>query len=118
VSPRFDFASKILVATVEEGKVVDRENYSLLNLNPIRRSSLLCELGINVLICGGIHNFSQRLIIGNGIDVIPMVQGEVEEVLKHFIKGELKSSITPMVQERRKRSHRGKRGGYSGTKKD
>ena len=118
VSPRFDFASKMLVATVERGKIVDREIYSLINLNPIRRSSLLCELGVNVLICGGINNFSQRLIIGNGIDVIPMVQGEVEEVLNLFINGDLNSSIMPILQGRRKRCHRGKKGKYRGVRKD
>ena len=110
VSPRFDFASKMLVATVERGKIVDREIYSLINLNPIRRSSLLCELGVNVLICGGINNFSQRLIIGNGIDVIPMVQGEVEEVLNLFINGDLNSAIIPIVPGRKYGHYRGRRG--------
>ena len=110
VSPRFDLASKLLVATIDKGKVVEREIYALHDLNPIRRSSLLCELGVNVLICGGIHNFSQRLILGNGIDVIPMVQGEVEEVLTLFINGDLNSSIMPIVKGKRNRSHGGRRG--------
>ena len=110
VSPRFDFASKMLVATVEREKIVDREIYSLINLNPIRRSSLLCELGVNVLICGGINSFSQRLIIGNGIDVIPMVQGEVEEVLNLFINDNLNAAIIPIVPGRRYGNYRGKRG--------
>ena len=118
VSPRFDFASKMLVATVEGTKVVDRENYSLINLNPIRRSSLLYELGVNVLICGGINNFSQRLITGNGIDVIPMVQGEVEEVLNLFINGKLHASIMPIIPGRRNMRHSGKRGKFRGKRKD
>ena len=117
VSPRFDFASKMLVATVDKGKAVEREIYSLNNLNLIRRSSLLCELGINVLICGGIHNFSQRLIIGNVIDVISMVQGEVEEVLNLFINGKLHTSIMSIVQGRRNTCHRGKRGRCRGKKR-
>ena len=114
VSPCFDFASKMLVATVERGKVVDRENYSLINLSPIRRSSLLCELGVNVLICGGINNFSVRLIMGNGIEIIPMVQGEVEEVLNLFINGDLNSSIMPVMQGRRTIRHRGRKGRLDG----
>ena len=110
VSPRFDFASKMLVATVNKGQAVEREIYSLNNLNPIRRSSLLCELGINVLICGGIHNFSQRLIIGNGINVIPMVQGEVDEVLDLFIKGNLSSSAASTIPGKRFRRNSRRRG--------
>ena len=41
VSPRFDFAPKVLIAKVENGKVVDREHHSLINLNTIRRGTLL-----------------------------------------------------------------------------
>jgi predicted Fe-Mo cluster-binding NifX family protein len=96
VSPRFDFASKILIAAVAERKVIERQEFSLIHLNPIRRNSLLCELGVNVLICGGISTFAQRLAVANGIDVIPMVQGEIEEVLNLFMGGDLGSAIIPV----------------------
>ena len=109
VSPRFDFASKVLVATVDRGDVIDRETYSLINLNPIRRSSLLSDLGVSILICGGISSFSQRLINANAIEVIPMVQGEIEEVLDLFIKDNLTSAIIPVVQGKRPKNHHGKR---------
>ena len=110
VSPRFDFASKILVATVDGRQIVDRETYSLINLNPIRRSSMLSDLGVNIIICGGISSFSQRLISANAIEVIPMVQGEVEEVLDLFIKGNLTSAIIPVVQGQKVKNHHRKRG--------
>jgi predicted Fe-Mo cluster-binding NifX family protein len=112
VSPRFDFASKVLVATVHARQVVDRETYSLNNLNPIRRSSLLSDLGVNILICGGISSFSQRLINANAIEIIPMVQGEIEEVLDLFIKGNLTSAIIPVEQKKRSKDHQNKRGKY------
>jgi predicted Fe-Mo cluster-binding NifX family protein len=101
VSPRFDCASKILVATLDSGQVVDKETYSLVNLNPIRRSSLLSDLGVNIILCGGISSFSQRLINANAIEIIPMVQGEIEEVIDLFIKGNLRSAIIPVVQGKR-----------------
>ena len=110
VSPRFDFASKILVATVDGRQVVDRETYSLINLNPIRRSSLLSDLGVNTIICGGISSFSQRLISANAIEVIPMVQGEAEEVLDLFIKGNLTSAMIPVEQGKKIKNHHRKRG--------
>ncbi len=87
VSPRFEFAPKVLVVTVDDGKVVDREEYSLNDLDPMRKSALLKEQGVNVLICGGINGFFVRLLMGNGIEVICMVSGEAEEVLNHFIDG-------------------------------
>lgn len=109
VSPRFDFASKVLVATVDRGKVFDRETYSLINLNPIRRTSLLSDLGVNTIICGGISSFSQRLINANAIEVISMVQGEIEEVLELFINGNLTTAIIPVGQGKRPKHHQGKR---------
>lgn len=108
VSPRFDCASKILVAKVDGRQVVDRETYSLINLNPIRRSSLLSDLGVNVIICGGISIFSQRLINANAIKIIPMVQGEIEEVLDLFIKGNLNSAIIPVEKGGKSKDHHGK----------
>ena len=97
VSPRFDFASRMLIATIDNREVVERIEHSLTNLNPIRRSALLSELGVKVLICGGINDFSVRLLMGNGIEVIPMVAGEVEDVLNLFINDNLNSAIIPMV---------------------
>lgn len=101
VSPRFDFASKILIATIDNGKVGDKKEYSLINLNPIRRSILLNELGVNVLICGGVSCFSKRLLMSKGIGVIPMVQGEIEEVLTLFINDKVNSAIVPIIQGKR-----------------
>jgi predicted Fe-Mo cluster-binding NifX family protein len=95
VSPRFDFAPKVLIAKVENGKVVEREHYSLNNLNTIRRGTLLREQGVNVLICGGISNFSIRLLLENGIQVVPMIAGELEEVLNQFIDGHLDTPPMP-----------------------
>ena len=86
VSPRFDFALKVLVATVEKEEVTGRDTYSLLNLNPIRRNSLLRELGVDVLICGGISDFSIRYLLDLGVEVVAMVSGEAEEVLETLKK--------------------------------
>jgi len=112
VSPSFDFASNVLVATVENGKILDKEKYSLINLNPIRRSALLKDQGVNVLICGGVSNFTGRLLMSNGIEVIPMVSGEAEEVLNHFVKGNLDVKIAPITPAKETGRYRGGRGGY------
>jgi predicted Fe-Mo cluster-binding NifX family protein len=116
VSPRFDFASKILIAVIVDRKVIERQEFSLINLNPIRRNSLLCELGVNVLICGGISTFAQRLAIGNGIDVIPMVQGEIEEVLNLFMRDNISNAIIPISSGKGYR-HYAKRKAGCGRKK-
>lgn len=109
VSPRFDFAAKMLIATIESGTVSERQEYALTNLHPIRRSSLLCELGVTVLICGGISSFCHRLIINNRIRVIPMIQGEIEDVLNHFMNGRLISSRANHIHGKRSQHQRAKR---------
>ena len=109
VSPRFDFAAKILITTIESGKISERQEYALTNLHQIRRSSLLCELRVKVLICGGISSFCHRLIIDNGIRVIPMIQGEIEEVLNRFISGNLISSRAHNMPGKRNRCQFAKR---------
>jgi len=110
VSPRFEFAPKVLVATVDDGRVVDRGEYSLNNFTPMRRNALLKEQGVDVLICGGISEFFVRLLMSNGIEVIPMVSGEAEEVLHLFINGNLDLVTTPIPLVRRFGRHRGRRG--------
>ena len=110
VSPSFDFASNVLVATVGSGKVLEKDKYSLINLNTIRRSALLRQHGVNVLICGGISGFTVRLLMGNGIEVIPMVSGEAEEVLNHFVKGNLDVKTTSVLPVRETGRYRGRGG--------
>ena len=118
VSPRFEFAPKVLVATVDDGRVVDRGEYSLNNFTPMRRNALLKEQGVDVLICGGISEFFVRLLMSNGIEVIPMVSGEAEEVLHLFINGNLDAATTPIPSARRFGRHRGRRRKSKGRSRD
>ena len=95
VAPHFDFATQLLVVTIDDRKVEEEEELSLINLNPIRRINLLDELGVSVLICGGISCFSERLLASHGIDVIHMVQGKITEVIGFFINRKMDSVILP-----------------------
>jgi predicted Fe-Mo cluster-binding NifX family protein len=57
------------------------------------------------MLCGGISGFAQRFIKARGIEVIPLVQGEVEEVLALFINNNLSSAIIPIIPEKILRPH-------------
>lgn len=118
VSPRFDFAAKVLIAKVETGKVVDREYHSLINLNTIRRGTLLREQGVTVVICGGISNFSVRLLSENGIKVIPMIAGELEDVLEQFVIGHLVTSPVSFAQKVEKGRHGLRKGKWRGGRRE
>jgi len=110
VSPHFDFASKILIATIEGGNVVRKELYSLIDLNILRRSTFLQKQGVALVICGGISNFSARLLVGNRIQVFAMVAGDAEQVLNQFVRGTLQSMMTHAFQAQGNFSHTGRRG--------
>jgi predicted Fe-Mo cluster-binding NifX family protein len=105
VSPRFDFAAKLLVVTIADGQITDRQEFSLATLNPIKRTSLLCKLRVQLMLCGGISCFAERFIKAHGIEVVPLVQGEVDEVLTLFVNGNLSSAIIPIIPEQPFRHH-------------
>jgi predicted Fe-Mo cluster-binding NifX family protein len=116
VSPHFDFASKVLIATVEDGKVAHRESYSLIDLNALRRSTFLQKQGVEIVICGGISDFLVRLLLGNGIKVFAMVAGEAEQVLDQFLSGKLNVASIPTLQVPGNNRHLGRRGRCRGRK--
>jgi predicted Fe-Mo cluster-binding NifX family protein len=106
VSPRFDCAPNAILFTVENGKVVDRGEVSFEQLNPWQRLERLRDLNIQALICGGIDGHSEMVLQARQIRVIAWVAGEVEEAMKWFLRGELKSGLCLYPGCRRKRVRR------------
>lgn len=106
VSPLFDVAQKILVVDLSEGKIKSRRSIELKagkTAYPGYRVENLIRLGINKLICGGITNFNLHLLAYNGIEVIPWIAGETEDVLEAFAEGRLnrKEFLMPGCRGRR-----------------
>ena len=95
VSPRFDFAPTLMVATVEDSRIVAKEEISLKNYSLSRRTNLLQELGVSTLICGGVQEFLTRSLGNQNVQVIAPVAGEISEVLQRFLGGTLCSSFKP-----------------------
>jgi predicted Fe-Mo cluster-binding NifX family protein len=86
VSARLDCAETILLVTIEDGVVVSRAS---MNLLPHGKRQILERLGVNVLICGGLTPKCVNMLRGSNIRVIPWVQGDIEEVLAHFMQHDL-----------------------------
>lgn len=89
IAPVFDTARKVSLVEVMSGAVVSRKMVSLPDELPLRRASLLSDLGIHTLICGAISQSLQVLIVSHGIAVIPFVAGDLEEVIQAWLGGEL-----------------------------
>ena len=105
VSPRFDFAPSLLLFTLENGKVVAREEVALVPWNPWQRVEKLKELDVNALICGGIDGYSSRLLAYNRIQVIGWVAGEAEEAMRCYLRGDLRpgAALRPVCRRRYRR---------------
>jgi predicted Fe-Mo cluster-binding NifX family protein len=91
VSPRFDHAPRLLVISLNEKRVVSREEYSLDNLGAWQRLSMLKRLGVELMICGGIDKNSHSWLIENHIQVISLVTGNTSSAVEDFIAGRLKN---------------------------
>jgi predicted Fe-Mo cluster-binding NifX family protein len=92
VSPRFDCAGDFLLASVENGEIVERRRLSSSGWNRQERVKRLSELGVDTLICGGIDRFSARMLIFYRVRIYSWVTGMAEDALRSFLKGELDSS--------------------------
>jgi len=87
VSPVFDVARQLLIVDVESGKEVNRLQSEIADFFPPRKVRRLKELGVEVLICGGISQVLAAMLEGAGIQVISWVSGDVEEVLRAYLSG-------------------------------
>jgi len=101
VSPRFDCAYRFLIVSTEKDRILDKENIVLGSINPIQRVNELANMGVDTLICGAINEFTFRMLTDKGINVIPWVIGNTDEVLDLFLSGGLEPGVTFFPDGRR-----------------
>jgi predicted Fe-Mo cluster-binding NifX family protein len=91
VSPRFDCAQDFLLASVENGEIIERRKLLASDWTCRERVKKLCELGVETLICGGIDRLSAGLLAFYGVMIYSWVTGMAEDALRTFLRGELES---------------------------
>ena len=89
VSPRFDCAQSILVITVDDGRIAERQELSVGDWTQRERVKRLLELGVDTVICGGLDRWSFGALRSAGAIVYCWVAGEVEPSLAALLRGEL-----------------------------
>lgn len=90
IAPVFDTAQQILIIDTLDGyQDQDKKNLQL-DEHPLRKALFLAELGINILVCGAISKQMYSLVAAYGIDIIPFVAGELSDVIKACLSGDLK----------------------------
>jgi len=89
VSPVFDVADHVLLVEIVRGHEENCEQVLITTEDPLKRASLLAELGVEVLICRSVSKILESALISQGIRVIPHICGRVEDVLEEYIEGKL-----------------------------
>lgn len=80
------------VYEVEDNKVVSSEVIDSNGTGHGALAGLLAEQGVNVLICGGIGGGAQTALTEAGIELCAGAQGNTDQAVESYLKGELVSS--------------------------
>ena len=111
VAPVFDWAGTLLIAEEEKGTIVSSAEESIAEMPPQARPRRLSELGVELLICGGISRWMSSTIAAAGIACLSGVAGNAREVLDAHAAGRLNQTAFAMPGWRggRRRRFRGGR---------
>jgi predicted Fe-Mo cluster-binding NifX family protein len=95
VAPCFEYSATIAIFITRGRQIVDQTDFRLQSRDPVDRVRLLRDQGVETLICGGVQDRFEDLVVASGIRVVSWVSGRVEELLKLFLDGRLASSAAP-----------------------
>lgn len=96
LSPVFDSARSLLVVNIKNGRAVGERHELLGPEAPFLRAAKLSEWGIKVLICGAISMEYAHAIDAYGIQIIPFITGEPQQVIEAYVKGTLINEVFRM----------------------
>jgi predicted Fe-Mo cluster-binding NifX family protein len=83
VAPRFDLASEVLVAAVNEGgKIEDKKTLVLPSISAEDLCQLILSEGIDIVICGGIEKELFQYLNWKKVQVFDSVIGPFEKALE------------------------------------
>ena len=89
ISPVFDFSTKALIVEIRDGREINRYEIQLAGLLPLERVQRLKDAQVSTLICAGLSLPLQRMLFVAGLQVIPGIVGEADEVIDAYRGGGL-----------------------------
>ena len=93
VSPRFDCAPAFRVVETDHGEIRDTRDMDTDGHDVLNRIKRLIESGVNVVICGGIDEFSASQLRHHRIEIYAWITGQADDALNCLIKGQLESGF-------------------------
>lgn len=107
-----DTAGRLLVIRTGTDHSLQREETALPEADLPQRVAQIASLGVEVLICGAVSRVMEEMLAQRGIQIIPHICGDVEEVLSCYLAGETPQSRFGMpgcCGRRRRRGQHGRR---------
>jgi len=89
VSPVLDVAGNLLVVDIEEGREVRRREIPLTATDSAKRAQQVAQVPPDVLICGAVSWPLELALRSAGMRVVSQICGQVDEVMRSFLLGEL-----------------------------
>jgi len=89
VASHFGRCSEFTIAEVNDSEVVSKDVIPNPGHQPGFLPRFLSEKGVNCIIAGGMGEKAKRIFDDNGIDTIVGVEGEVDSIIKKYLKGKL-----------------------------
>ena len=88
ISPVFDASRHLLIAEIENARIVKRAKVVFDPGMPSHLARTLKELQVPVLICGAVSRVPATMITSGGITLIPFIAGRVDRVLCAYAEGQ------------------------------
>jgi len=85
VSPHFGASPKVLLVMIEGGVIQSEATWDVGGESPMEIARRLVSLGIQYVICGGIHRTYKDWLTRNGITVMENQRGIAMEVIKKLL---------------------------------
>ena len=91
VAPCFEYCATMAIFDVAESGAVEQLDFPLKSREPLDRVRLLRDQKVDAVISGGMQAFYEDLLKAAGFEVISWVSGVVDDLLAHYLRGELVS---------------------------
>lgn len=88
ISPVFDSSHTLLVAQIENNEIINRHLEPFNPNLPSQLADRLNAIGVEILICGAISQLPAYIIEVIGIELIPFITGNTDEVLENLTKNQ------------------------------
>ena len=89
VSTTFDFARNLLIVEADGGREISRREVPLGDEPLDKKARRIQDLSVQVMLCGAISRPLAQAISRAGIQIIPFVTGQVDDVLAAYLCGRL-----------------------------